>query len=205
MNYEKIKVPYLDDVIIKKQADFFRKTYWDNNIPIDIEKIIGLKLRIDVVPSPSLQKLCYTDALISSDWKLIYVDNDLYCDDRYQNRLRFSFAHEIGHFVLHKRIYSLLKPGSIAGFYKLYDQIPKNEYSYLEIQAQKFANYLLIPRDKLVLEKEIILKKKEIVRYLKNASRDNKVLNSYLAVPLAERFGVSETPIQIALNNMNTN
>jgi hypothetical protein len=205
MNYRRVKVPYLSDTIIKKQADLFRKTHWNNSIPINIEEIIGLKLKIDVVPSPGLQKLCCTDALVSSNWKLIYVDNDLYCDDRYQNRLRFSFAHEIGHFVLHKHIYSLLRPDSISDFYKLYDQIPQNQYSYLEIQAQKFANYLLIPRDKLVLEKEIILRAKEIVHYLKNASRDNKVLNSYLAVPLSEKFGVSETPMQIALNDIDTN
>ena len=31
-----------------------------------------------------------------------YVNNDYYIDDRYYPRVRFSFAHELGHLILHK-------------------------------------------------------------------------------------------------------
>jgi len=124
MDYRNIKVPFLNNADIKSKADLFRKTFWDNSIPIDIERIIDLRLKIDIIPIPNLQKLCDTDALIASSWKSVYIDKYRYLDDRYQNRLRFSLAHEIGHFVLHKNIYESLSIKSFSDFYNLIKDIP---------------------------------------------------------------------------------
>ncbi|MBU0476405.1 ImmA/IrrE family metallo-endopeptidase [Patescibacteria group bacterium] len=160
MNYQKIIVPYLGNTKIEKETGRFREKFWDDNVPVDIEFIIDVKLRVNVIPIPSFLKLANIDALITSDWKSIYVDRDEYLDERRHNRLRFSLAHEIGHFVLHKKIYSNFNIKNLEDYYKFNKDIPQKQYSYLETQANKFANYLLVPRRALMIEREKELKKK---------------------------------------------
>ena len=64
------------------------------------------------------------------------------------------------------------------------------QYSYLETQANKFASYLLVPRKKLMVEREKELKKRGIPLWLKKV--DIKTLNSYCAIPLSKTFNVSD-------------
>ena len=147
MNYLSIKIPFINREKIKRKADLFREKFWDDSVPVDIEKIIDIKLEIDIIPLPNLG-----DAFISSDWKSIYVDQNKYLNG-IQNRLRFSLAHEIGHFILHKDIYNSFKINSLEKFYQFIDKIPGEQYGFLETQANKFANFLLVPRNKLAIKK----------------------------------------------------
>lgn len=202
MNYEKINIPFLDSLIIKSKADMFRVKFWDESIPIDIERIIDLKLEIDVITVFGLQDFCDTDALISSNWNSIYVDHKRFLDNRYQNRLRFSFAHEIGHFVLHKEIYKTFKIKTEKDFYKLIKEIPQLQYGYLETQANKFASYLLIPRERLYMERKKIENTAEIRKIITSGKIDRKTLNSYISIPIAKIFMVSEDAIEIALGDI---
>jgi Zn-dependent peptidase ImmA (M78 family) len=201
MDYKKIFIPFLDNSSIKKSADSFRDNYWDDTIPVDIERIINVKMEIDIIPSPGLHNLCDVDALIYSNWKSIIVDYNKYSDERYQNRLRFSYAHEIGHFILHKNIHKNLKIKSTKDFQKFIKEVPQIQYGYLETQANKFANFLLIPRGRLSVEKEKEMKKnKELGGLISSGKLNKKTVNSYLAIPLSKTFGVSEEAMEIALN-----
>ncbi len=201
MNYRKIRVTFFKNELIKKNADSFRKKFWDSSIPVDIEKIIAVKLRINVIPSPGLERRCDVDALIASNWENIYVDYDRYSDDRYQNRLRFSLAHEMGHFVLHKDIWSSFKIKETLDFYKLIKEIPQETYYRLEFQAKKFADYLLLPREILIIEREKAIEEIKSHKITIKELKKNE-LNSYLAVPIAKAFFVSEDVAQIALNSL---
>lgn len=201
MDYRKIRIPFLNNSEIRKRADSFRSKFWDKSVPVNIEEIVDLKLKINLVPIPGLQRLCDTDALITSNWRLIYIDKDRYIDERFQNRLRFSLAHEIGHFVLHKNIYNSFKIKTFEDFYRLIDQIPQEQYNYLESQANKFANYLLVARDRLIIAKNKVLK------VMKDKSvpierMDKSTINSYISIPISKIFGVSEDVIQIALSDL---
>jgi len=197
MDYTQIKIPFLKAKSIKNTADRFRQKYWGNIIPIDIEKISETKLGIDIIPLPDLNMNCDTDAYITSDWASIMVDNAKYMYDKHQNRLRFSIAHEIGHYVLHKEVYSGFNINEIEDFYEFIEQIPGAEYGNLETQANKFASFLLVPREILAVEKEDLLKEKTAGLELLNV--DDETLNSYIAGPLASKFGVSPEVIEIAL------
>jgi Zn-dependent peptidase ImmA (M78 family) len=202
-DYKNFKAPFLGNPEIKSKAETFRKKFWNDSIPVDIEKVIDLTLKLDVIPVPDLMKFCDTDALITSNWESIYVDKDKYLDERYNNRLRFSFAHEIGHFILHKEIYKSFGIKNFEYFYKLIDQIPQEQYGYIETQANKFANYLLIPRDGLFIEKDKCIASKDIIReIIKSGKLDNKAIDSYLAIPLAKTFCVSEDAMEIALSDI---
>jgi len=194
----KIYVPFLDSHIIKEKADNFRKKFWDASIPVDIEYVLDVKLKINVITIPNLKNLCPTHALITSSWDAIYVDNDIYNNERYLNRLRFSYAHEIGHYILHKELYRSFGINNIEGFYKLFEIITPDQYGYLESQANKFANYLLVPRQILNAEKKKIIK--TIQKTPELISINKATLNSYISQPLSNIFGVSDKVIEIALN-----
>ncbi|MBL7141778.1 ImmA/IrrE family metallo-endopeptidase [Patescibacteria group bacterium] len=201
MNYQRITTPYLSKGFIKRRADFFRKKYHGSSVPVDIEKIIEIKLKINIIPLPNARSNYSLEALITSNWKSIYVDKHAY--DNQDNRLRFSLAHEIGHFLLHKKIYEDLKIKSIADFYKALQKIPTKQYGYLEVQANYFANFLLVPRENLKLEKEKLLKKIKNEDIIKKT--DPKMINSYLAELLTRIFDISAKVIEISLNNLNNN
>jgi len=201
MDYRKIRVPFLNNKEIKNKADLFRKKYWNDSVPIDMEEIIELRLKISLAPIPNLQNSFGVDAFITSNWQLIYVDRVSYLDERFQNRLRFSLAHEMSHFVLHKNIYNSFKIKTFEDFYKLFKDIPQEQYGYLETQANKLANYLLVPRKKLVIEKRKVLEmmRRQSVQIEK---LDKQTLNSYMAIPISKTFGVSDEVVQIALNDL---
>ena len=201
MDYTKIKAPYINNEKIKKKADLFRQKFWDDSIPVDIETIIDVKLKIDIIPLLNLKQECDSDALISSDWKSVFVDQNEYLDDRYQNRLRFSFVHEIGHFVLHKDIYSGFKINTFEEFYRFIEKIPKEQYNFFETQANKFAGYLLAPRE-LVREK-LNAEIKKVKRKIDLNSFDKMLLKSYIANPLSKEFGISRESMDIVLSEFN--
>ncbi|MFH1890470.1 MAG: ImmA/IrrE family metallo-endopeptidase [Candidatus Kuenenbacteria bacterium] len=198
MDYTKIQIPYIGNLVIKNKAETFRTKYWDKILPVDIEKIIDVNLKINIIPLPNLEKLCNTDALITSDWKSLYIDKDLFEDERRQNRLRFSLAHEIGHFVLHKSFYASLAINSFEDFYGFIELIPAEQYGYLETQANKFAGHLLAPRDLLSdrLDNEL----KRANKRIKIDSLDKLLLKSYIANSLSKKFGISQESMEIVLN-----
>lgn len=196
MDFRNIKIAFLNNKVIKEKADFFRQQFWNNSIPVDIERIIELKLKINIIPIPGLQHLCNTDAFIDSKWQNIRVDRESYLDERYQNRLRFSLAHEIGHFVLHRPIYSCFGINTLNDFLQFNEQFPQEAYYRLELQAHNFANYLLVPRQRLAIEKEKLLKQARESADLRDI--DEKTLNEHLAWPLSKIFGVSHDVIDKA-------
>ena len=70
-----------------------------------MEVIVERRLKLNVEPKHGLLDELDMDAYLRFDLTGIVVDYKCYMDERFQNRIRFSFAHEVGHFVLHKGIY----------------------------------------------------------------------------------------------------
>lgn len=131
------------------------------------------------------------------------MDNNSYEDDRCYNRIRFSLAHELGHFFLHKELFESLKIKSLEDYQRFYKEFPSDQYNFLESQANKFAGYLLIPfeimkktRDKLLLE----ARKNLIGTKLENTDID---LIDYIAGKMANSFNVSVQAMEIALRKRN--
>ena len=203
MNFQSIKVPFLTKGEISTAADLFRKKYWNDTIPVDIEKIISVNLRMDIVFKPGLFKLFNIDAYITSSWQQICVDYDLFEADKNNNRLRFSYAHEIGHLVLHKNLYEQFGISDADDFNRFYDELPGDQYHFMETQAHIFANFLLIPRSQLYEIRKKVIDQFISANQIEIAEIDPKILNQYLAGPISKYFGVSPTPIEIALLDLN--
>jgi Zn-dependent peptidase ImmA (M78 family) len=199
MKYGNAAVSFVGNKQIKNKADKFRLEFWNKEIPVEIEEIVEIKLKIKIIPIPNLMEQCGVDAQITSDFSAIYADQKSYENDT--NRFRFSLAHELGHFILHKNFYKQLKICELADILAFIDEIDAKEYANLETQANKFANYFLIPREELSKIKGEIIKEVSKEHNIKNI--DEKTLNSYLAGYIAPRFGVSSGAAEIALNDLN--
>lgn len=52
MDYSKVQVPYIGNLLIKNKAKKFREKYWDKILPVIIEKIIDVALEINIIPIP---------------------------------------------------------------------------------------------------------------------------------------------------------
>lgn len=199
MKYKNISVPFVGNSYIKNKADEFRLKFWGKNIPVEIEEIVEIGLKIKIIPIPNLMSQCGVDAQITSDFTAIYVDQKNYENDT--NRFRFSLAHEIGHYVLHEKFYKDLKISSFADAVAFISEIEAEEYSHLEVQANKFGNYLLLPREELSKIRHTVLE--EICKKHDIKNIDEKTLNSYLAGHIASQFMVSSGATEIALNDLN--
>jgi len=148
----RFKAPFLTPEVIRSKADEIRSKYWPSGtIPIDIEKILwGIGLRLEPVP---FLKESDVDAFLSADLTGIWVDADQYMDDRMLNRVRFSIAHELGHFVLHEDIYKQMAFTSLEEKIKFIQLLPDDQYGFIEQHAYEFAGRPLVPRD--ALQKEL--------------------------------------------------
>jgi Zn-dependent peptidase ImmA (M78 family) len=142
-----MEIPYLDDEKIKKIADSFRVKFSDNSIPVEMEEIIELRLKMYIALSPGLKYLQGIDMIIMSNFKSIYVDENIYSDETQKNRLRFSYAHEIGHFVLHKDIY---KKFGIKDWKNFYNIQKKN---LIKKTLKELTNKLIFLRDIFLCQK----------------------------------------------------
>jgi hypothetical protein len=156
--------PRLSKTTIWEQADTFRIKYVSPGIiPIPISDIIEFKLGMNIVPIPGLKTSGDIETLLLGTLDTVVVDSTQFLEERFQNRMRFSLAHEIGHFVLHGDIIKRLRPASVEEWIKMMEVIGNEEYIAIEQQAYEFAGRLLVPHDRLVAELE---SKKEIINKL---------------------------------------
>jgi Zn-dependent peptidase ImmA (M78 family) len=115
--------------------------------------------------------------------------------DKFANRLRFSLAHELGHYFLHKDVYSSLTLESIEDWKDFILNVPEAEYENFEWQANEFAGRFLVPYDKLKLKVEEsleIIRRSDLLEYLQ---QDPDAVLSRVSPFLRRTFGVSEQVI----------
>ena len=130
--------------LCEKGQKFNEKYNPQNEIPVPLELIIEKDLGINIQPIEQLKINLENDAaFISKDFSTIYVD--WYIFFNVETRYRFSLAHEIGHYWLHKRVFQDLDFKDIKSWIKTYNSIDDEDYSWLEYQANQFAGCLLIP------------------------------------------------------------
>lgn len=183
---------------IRDIAERFRTEYiFNDSIPVDIERIIESTMGICIIPVKSLQHDCDMEGFISRDFKSIYLDEDLYMDDRYYKRVRFTIAHEIGHLVLYRSNIDLVRFLSDDDWKGFRLNLLDAPLRWFETQASEFAGRLLVPIDPLIESfKEARL---EIIK--KNSSWDapkidDEELLSEVASRIAPKFGVSAEVIE---------
>lgn len=138
-----IQIPRLGKDEIVLRAEELLDECWDGKFPIDVEAICDY-LGIAIVPVEELREELEVEAYTAVDFKTIYVDSSRYLDGG--ARYRFSVAHELGHYILHREYFSS-RTESLQAWR---DSTSSYSYDYVEWQANYFAGSLLTPESALI-------------------------------------------------------
>lgn len=190
---------------IRELADKFRnENIFNYSIPVDIERVIEATMGIYIIPIKGMQDDCDMEGYISRDFKYIYVDEEMYLDNRYYKRVRFTIAHEIGHLVLHRSNIDMVRFASDDEWKYFRLNLKDEPLGWFESQASEFAGRLLVPIDQLVDAYKKA--RKEVIR--KNTSWDaikleEEEILSATAPMIAPSFDVSESVIEKRLHKEN--
>lgn len=184
---------------IEKEADEFLKTFHPSlSIPIPIEDIVEYGLGLTVVPHKGLFSKESIDAFLSSDLTELHIDEDHYTDQT--TRGRFTIAHEIGHFIMHREFIT------VATSIDNWKQIILGEGSgrdYLETEADSFAGCLLMPRKPLLEEFQTQKEKMEqFFSKTKMAMPSDEQMIPYVANKIGLKFEVSSLAAQYRLERV---
>jgi Zn-dependent peptidase ImmA (M78 family) len=137
-------IPYLTYTDIGRKAqEFLSQHYPSLELPIPIERIIDVELGLNIFPFPRLYKDFKQNGFLSRDRSTIYVDEIQ--SDEFPEKYRFTLAHELGHFVLHKNYYEDLSFESVDEFIKWKLSVPQDEIGWFETHADWFAEQVLVP------------------------------------------------------------
>lgn len=137
------RIPYLNKDNIVRNVEETLEECWNRMFPVDVEVICD-DLEIGILPIVDLSRTFRVDAFISADFKTIYVDSREF--ERDSHRYRFSVAHELGHFVLHRK-YCPNVTKSLDEWFQFFRRFIND---YAEFQANYFAGSLLVPEAELV-------------------------------------------------------
>ncbi len=192
-------VRYRDKAALWQAADDFRESVelrGHHLPPIDVIYIAEVILKLDVIPLENLFAEQRIDAALLPDLSGFYIDEDAYMSwERgvrwIEQRLRFSFAHELGHFVLHGKEIEERRFGSVEEF-KRWAASP-SEYGSAEYQANEFAGRFLVPREILLSEYD------QACKNLASAEpgwREIEGSREFIAKKIAPRFGVNHQVIE---------
>lgn len=150
-----IKVKFISPQEIEKEATKLLLTHYsDLNLPIDIERIVEHSLKISLLTVIGLEENMGTPGFVGREFNAITLDDFVF--NNREVRARFTIAHELGHIILHKDIYSSIYSNLKSyDFLKFRSFFSDKDWNNLEVQANKFASYILIPRkclDEIVKE-----------------------------------------------------
>lgn len=159
---------------------FLEKLYPSLSIPVPIEDIVEIGMGIKISTSVSLKEDYNTDGFINSAFDQISIDDKVF--NNYEERARFTIAHELGHKILHRKIYSENYIYTKDDYLRFQNNISEEDQKWLEIQAHIFAACTLVPTIQLKEEFEKI-----------NKNRDEGDPQFLLELPL--KFKVSQMVI----------
>jgi Zn-dependent peptidase ImmA (M78 family) len=122
-------------------------------LPLDVFTLAEIELKLDVIPFDDLFNKFGVDAALMQDFSGLYVDKEAYIIWEQgpvwkQHRLRFSVAHEIGHYFLHRDIAKEQKFNEFGEFFRWIRSSQGMKFN-LEQTANEFAGRLLVPKTRL--------------------------------------------------------
>jgi hypothetical protein len=197
-----MKIERKTDEELRAWADEFHATFAPDAVPpIDVIYIAEIDIGLEIIPTPQLFSKIDMDAALASDLNTIYVDEESYMkweagQHWIEKRMRFSFAHELGHRVLHG---DLIKGDGFQTLedFKRWAGSPEN-YRIAEYQANEFAGRLLVP---------LGLLQEEFDRHCQKAQaydpswREIEGMREHIAKLIAPRFGVNHQVIEVRFDH----
>ena len=184
------------------KAEEFRKKYVQppDLVPIPIEDIIEFDLQLEIWPIEGLLQTIDIDGFLSQDLQTIFVDKTIYMDQRYYRRLRFTYAHEIGHLILHKEEIQRCEFRTETEWKRFREDMSEDDLFWFEQQAYEFAGRLLVPKKRLIEELKNQQNKIDQFRALAE-SDDEELLIRAVSRIICDKFEVSDSVIFRRIKN----
>lgn len=208
-------VPYIDQSYIDNRVDKifkFFKFKITNNKEVLLDPILDYlseSQNVETVFNKDLGKNSHGNEILgklSLDTKTIYISNSLELNG---HRWRFTLAHELGHYLLHKNLFIKDPSLNIMDSKKSIEMknINKSSTSRLEWQANSFASSLLLPKKTLIpfvislLREYGIRNSNHGIIYLDN-QRDNITTYRYISSRISQEYNVSYQMITYRLTQL---
>jgi Zn-dependent peptidase ImmA (M78 family) len=131
------------------------------------------------------------DGFISSDLTGIRVDQ--FVLEKRVNRYRFTLAHELGHWCLHRSLYAELRFSSISDWKQFQIEVDETDYGWLEYQAYAFAGLVLAPTGHLKAQFQSAANAAERIGFSRQG--EPEAFYDFVVETLRETFEVSDAVI----------
>lgn len=173
----------------------------EDKTPIDIFAFFEIDLGLNPIPFDDLTAKYRVEAAITADFTGLYLDAEQYSlmekgPDWKLNRLRFTVAHELAHFFLHRNLPQKEYFESLPAFARWTENYGGKKYT-LEQEANEFAGRLLVPPRKLrkCFEKFAPEAEKLVSNFMQSGPLRDK-----FAEQISPLFGVNAQVIAIRLD-----
>lgn len=173
----------------------------EDRVPIDVFSFFELDLGLDAIPFPALTARYRVEAAITADFTGIYLDEEQYAlmekgPEWKLNRLRFTVAHELAHFFLHRDLAQSENFASLPTFARWTADYAGRKFK-VEQEANEFAGRLLVPETRLRMffEEFAAPAEKLFGNFMQNGT-----IRDQFAEKIAPRFGVNAQVVQVRLD-----
>jgi hypothetical protein len=137
-------VRYISPAALEQKAqEFLAAHHATPSIPIPIEEIVEFKLHLNIIPFPNLSREFDVDGFLTVASDAIYVDQRQMLNQ--QTRFRFTLAHEVGHWILHRDLYEGANVQDLNGYLCFYASLDESVIDDFEFQARNLAGRILLP------------------------------------------------------------
>jgi hypothetical protein len=185
VDVKELIIPYRKCVELWDAADEIRQEAWGNQVPVNVEVIADKHFRLLPIPIPNLLHYTNSEAFLAGNLKELDYD-----PNAVEVRLRFSVAHELGHFHFHSQEISMLRSGSFTEWKHVIEQMPDGSWGRAEFQAREFGGRLLVSSDELIKELSS-LRTKIATAKSQIDSIDSEKLAEYISPLVRKHFNVS--------------
>jgi Zn-dependent peptidase ImmA (M78 family) len=164
----------------------------DNSIPIPIEEIIDFHFDLSILWE-DIDYLNPDDvvmaAIFPTERKIVMNESQRELFEEKIGTMNFTFAHELGHWVLHASDETQLC-FDLTGSQKVFYCRSRAKKPAVEIQADMFAGSLLMPRPFIVT----------IIQEIRESKGSIQWTDLY---PIKDRFNVSISALRVRLEQLN--
>ncbi len=173
----------------------------EDRTPIDVFQFLEIDLGLDPIPFDDLLIKYRVEAAIMADFTGIYLDAEQYNlmekgPAWRLNRLRFSVAHELAHYFLHRDLPQPQNFSSLPDFARWNASYGGKKYT-VEQEANEFAGRLLVPENRLqTYFDEFSRDAGRIIPHFMESSE----MRSQFAERAAPHFGVNAVVVAVRLD-----
>lgn len=198
-----MNIPFLQPEEIENLAQQFLSDYYGRfgtSLPINSEIYLETRFGVRIIPIDGMDTLGIECGL-SADASTVLVDGAAYRGSH--KRLRFTFAHEAAHIILHKDFMPSSLPRGVDEALGFLANFNKESHKSLEQQANMFAARFTMPRADVMgrLAARIV----DNLDTLRDSQATIKGFAKFIAPQLAGEFAVSLSAMTNRLEKIDYN